>query len=266
MPRKLYESLFLNRSKEETFPLLSDGILAFVANAERLYGDAKLLFEQGRWASGRFLLTITNEEMAKPYIFLGACRLDFSRHQSTLVQLCKAFYDPIYKYAYKNVLSNSDIQTIQDGKTLWLESVEKWIPDSESEDVKPIHETYFLLEMPLYVNFLDSDQRWSTPREDVAEYNYSMGSGIANTNSVLERLKKTQQSGLFSSSVLSLINEGFKNHYISDTTPDEVLVNLHEKSAKQIETNLGFSVVNYQESSLNTIPLYHFLAMHPYAN
>lgn len=150
---------------------------------------------------------------------------------------------------------------MQDGKNEWLESVEKWIPYSENEDAEPIHETYFLREMPLYIDFLDHDQRWSTPKEDIAEYNYSMGGGILDSASALERLKKTQQSGLFSSDVLNLINENFKKHYFSETTSDEVLINLHKKTAKQIETQTSVSATTYQESSLHTIPLYHFLTM-----
>jgi AbiV family abortive infection protein len=259
--RKLYENLFLNRSSEEIFRLLSEGILAFVANAERLHNDAQLLFNQASWTSGRFLLTTANEEMAKPYIFLDACRLDFSRHQNNLVRLCYAFYDHRYKYAYNNLLNNPNIQNLQDGMSEWFECIEKWIPYSDNEDVEPIHETYFLREMPLYIDFIDHDQRWSTPKEDVAEYNYSMGVGILDSKSVLERLKKTQQFGLFSPIVLSLINENFKKHYLSETTADELLVNLHKKTAKRIENQTGILATTYQESSLNKIPLYHFLTM-----
>ena len=261
LDRNLYENLFLNHSGEETFQLLSDGILAFVTNADRLYDDAQLLFKQGRWTSGRFLLTTANEEMAKPYIFLDACRLDFSRHQSTLIRLCYAFYDHIYKYAYNNVLNSLKVQNIHDGKIEWLESVERWTPYAEKEDPKQIHETYFLREMPLYIDFLDHDQRWSTPKEDIAEYNYSIGSGIPDSESALERLKKTQQLGLFSPSVLNLMNDNFKKYYFSDTTADESLINLHNKTAKQIETKTNVSAKNYQESSLYTIPLYHFLTL-----
>lgn len=259
--RKLYENLFLNRSPEETFHLLSDGILAFVANAKRLYDDAQLLFKQGRWTSGRFLLTTANEEMAKPYIFLDACRLDFFRHQSNLVRLCYAFYDHTYKYAYNNVLNSLHVQNMQDAKNEWLESVERWMPYSEKEDVELIHETYFLREMPLYIDYLDHDQRWSTPNEDIAEYNYSMGGGILDSEEALERLEKTQQSGLFSAGVLNVINETFKKYYFSDKTTDEILVKLHNKTARQLETKIGILGTTYKESSLYKTPLYHFLTM-----
>jgi hypothetical protein len=88
-----------------------------------------------------------------------------------------------------------------------------------------------------------------------------MGGGILDSASALERLKKTQQSGLFSSDVLNLINENFKKHYFSEITSDEVLINLHKKTAKQIETKTSVSATTYQESSLHTTPLYHFLTM-----
>ena len=261
MSRRLYENLFLKHSPEETFDLISDGILAFIANADRLCEDAQILFKQGRWASGRFLLAIADEEMAKPYIFLDVCRLDFSHHQKELLQLCDAFYDHVYKYAYYKVISNLNIQTIQDAMTEWLESVEKWVPYSENDDVKSIHETYFLLEIPLSIDFLDYDQRWSTPIEDVADYNYTMGAGISDSKATLELLKKTQRYGLFSSNTLRTINEYFKKHLISEITDDEILSSLHEKVATDIEQNLKIPVIAYKESSLHAIPLYHFLPM-----
>ena len=115
--------------------------------------------------------------------------------------------------------------------------------------------------MPLYIDFLDHVQQWSTPEEDIAEYNYSMGGGILDSDSAINRLKKTQESGLFSSSILKLINENFKKHYFSETTSNDLLVKLHKKTAQQIETKMGISEITYQESSLRAIPLYHFLTM-----
>ena len=256
--KNLFENIFSNRETEEIIQLLSDGIDAVINNAENLYQDAQLMFKNSRWASWRFLLTTTNEEMAKSYILLDTCRLDFARHQSVLKRLCYAFYDHVSKYAYGNIINSKDIHNLQEAKIEWQDSTTRWALD---DDTQPIHETYFLREAPLYVDYLDYDQLWSTPLDLVAEYNYSMGSGIPNFQAALERLKMTQQVGLFSSNILNLINENFKKHYFSEATPDEALVSLHKKTAKQIETKTSVSATTYQESSLHTIPLYHFLTM-----
>jgi AbiV family abortive infection protein len=256
--RKLFENIFLNGGTGEIIHLLSDGIDAVINNAKNLYDDAQLMFKNSRWTSWRFLLTTANEEMAKSYILLDACRLDFSRHHSVLKRLCYAFYDHVSKYAYGNILNSKDAYSLQDAKIEWQDSTTRWALD---DDAQTIHETYFLREAPLYVDFLDYDQIWSTPLSLVSEYNYSMGSGIPDFQAALERLKMTQQAGLFSSNTLNLINENFKKHYFSETTSDDVLINLHKKTAKQIETKTGISATTYQESSLYTIPLYHFLTM-----
>ena len=256
--KTLFENIFLNRENEEIIQLLSDGITAVINNAENLYHDAQLMFKNSRWASWRFLLTTANEEMAKSYILLDACRLDFTRHQSVLKRLCYAFYDHVSKYAYGNIINSKDVHNLQQAQTEWQDNTARWVLDDDSQ---PIHETYFLREAPLYVDFLEYDQLWSTPLDRVAEYNYSMGSGIPDFQAALERLKTTQQAGLFSSNVLTLINEKFRKYYFSEATPNESLVNLHKKTAKQIETKMGISMETYQRSSLNTIPLYHFLTM-----
>jgi len=255
--KKLFENIFLNRESEEILQLLSDGIAAVINNAENLYQDAQLMFKNSRWTSWRFLLTTANEEMAKSYILLDACRLDFSRHHSVLKRLCYAFYDHVSKYAYGNIINSKETYSLQEAKIEWQDSTTRWI----LEDSQPIHETYFLREAPLYVDFLDYDQLWSTPLNLVAEYNYSMGLGITDFQAALERLKTTQQSGLFSSSILKLINENFKKHYFSETTSNDLLAKLHKKTAKQIETKMGISEITYQESSLRAIPLYHFLTV-----
>ena len=106
--KKLFENVFLNREDEEIIQLLSEGIVAVINNAENLYSDARLMFKNSRWTSWRFLLTTANEEMAKSYILLDTCRLDFSRHQSVLKRLCYAFYDHVSKYAYGNIINNEE--------------------------------------------------------------------------------------------------------------------------------------------------------------
>jgi AbiV family abortive infection protein len=114
--KKLFESIFLNRRADDIVQLLSDGIVAVITNAENLYEDAQVMFKNSRWTSWRFLLTTANEEMAKAYILLDACRLDFFRHQSTLKRLCYAFYDHVSKYAYRNIINGKETLSLQEAK------------------------------------------------------------------------------------------------------------------------------------------------------
>ena len=97
---KLFENLFTGLEHEETLKRISDGINAVITNAERLLQDVELLVKSDRYASSGFLLATADEEMAKVYILLDMCRLDFTKHENTLKHLCRAFYEHVAKFAY----------------------------------------------------------------------------------------------------------------------------------------------------------------------
>jgi AbiV family abortive infection protein len=97
---KLYENLFMGMKYEDTIKRISDGLLSINSNASRLIEDVELLVNSNRYSSASFLLATANEEMAKSYILLDMCRLDFTRHENTLKNLCRAFYDHVMKSAY----------------------------------------------------------------------------------------------------------------------------------------------------------------------
>jgi AbiV family abortive infection protein len=261
--RRLFENLFIRRHDANTFQVLSDGIAACIQNARRLYDDANLLFKKDKWPSGTFLLTTAHEEIAKTYIIVDMCRLDPYRHRSTLIRLCYAFYDHIYKYAYSEVAHLAKDQNIQDAQRDWQECLDKWTPDVDDGETSTslIHETHFLRELPIYIDFLDYAQRWSAPRADLAEYTYSMGLGIVPARTALECLEKTLEIGLFSPTVLGLVNREFSRHYISDKTVGALVRNLHAKTAQIIQKETGIPEIAYLESALNAIPLYHFTTL-----
>jgi AbiV family abortive infection protein len=98
--KQLFENLFAKPSRDESLQIISQGLAAFADNAGRLLEDASILLKAERLASSQFLITTADEEMAKSYILLDACRLDLAHHTSVLRRLCRAFYDHIIKYAY----------------------------------------------------------------------------------------------------------------------------------------------------------------------
>ena len=261
--KRLFDNLFEHREYAETLLSLSEGIAAIEENASRLIDDALLLLNEDRWTSGRFLLSTADEEIAKSYILMDMCRLDFSRHQSVLKRLCTAFYDHVYKYAYNVVTQSNDIHNMVEARREWASSVERWasMPSEENDEPELLHDTFFLREVLLYIDFLDSDQRWSDPKADTAEYTYSMGVGITGSQAALDRLRKSRDLRLYARESLSIMNSEFKKHYITEKTPTELVKSIHRKTAQQISSELGISIDSYYESPLNAWPLYHFVTM-----
>ena len=162
----LYQNLFDRRSGEQSTEIIADGVSSVLANAKRLLVDAELMQEAGRLSTARFLITTAREEIAKTYILVDMCRLDFARHESVLRKLCQAFYDHIAKHAYIEVLTFVNIKSMNDAKGVWQRAVKRWWQGSyESGEPDMPHETYFDREMPLYVDFGDYDQKWLLPSD-----------------------------------------------------------------------------------------------------
>jgi hypothetical protein len=89
--KRLFETLFLNHRPEIIIRAISKGLIAFFRNATRLIEDAKILINAERFASSRFLITTADEEIAKSYILVDACRLDLGSPASPLQSLCHSF-------------------------------------------------------------------------------------------------------------------------------------------------------------------------------
>ena len=76
-----------------------------IDNIERILCDINYLHADGRIAAASFFLVTADEELAKVFILIDACRLDPARHESVLRSICKAFYSHKLKYAYNAILS-----------------------------------------------------------------------------------------------------------------------------------------------------------------
>jgi AbiV family abortive infection protein len=231
-----------------------------------LLEDAVILEKAGRFASAQFLITTADEEMAKSYILLDACRLDFSRHISVLRILCRSFYDHVSKYAYMRlVIAGSErFRDMEEVKRLWEIETTEWWPSKDYESGEPDmpHQTYFIREMPLYVDFVDYNQKWYEPEIEAVLAHKILGKfRLSDTEGALKRLRKSFDAGLYTAKSLAILNDIFKGVYIKEDTPLERIERLYEKTAQQIEAELGIGRNSFFESALHEWPLYHFTTL-----
>jgi AbiV family abortive infection protein len=266
--KRLFETLFLNRRPEIILRVISKGLIAFFRNATRLIQDAKILINAERFATSRFLITTADEEIAKSYILLDACRLDLERHTSTFQSLCHSFYDHIAKYAYNQIANRMpSLHDMADLKEIWDAETTKWWPSAHHEDGEPDmpHDTYFIRELPLYVDFNDYSEEWYDPEKEAASrYRLVDKYNFPNTEKALERLQRTFQAGLYAPESLAILNDNFKKLYISDRTSPKEIQGLYEKTAQQMESKRGIEKKTFFESALHEWPLYHFTTLRKY--
>lgn len=192
----LFENLFCVRKPEETIEVISRGLSSFLTNATRLLGDVEVLVRAERYATAAFLLATAHEEMAKTYIMLDACRLDFSRHTNVLKALCRAFYDHVIKHAYARVACFSGFADMGHVRVFWDAEVTRWWPSTHPESGEPDmpHDTYFAREMPLYVDFIEYDGAWSVPDSTMGRMKFDgtlRALGAPGAKDALDRLART---------------------------------------------------------------------------
>jgi AbiV family abortive infection protein len=218
--KRFFEAIFVDCKRDQSIELLNSGIIALINNASRLYEDALVLIKDYRWTGAKIFLTTADEEMAKVYILLDCCRLDFKRHQSVLKKLSFAFYDHTAKHAYMQVIRNANQDSIQEIHEEWQNGIEHWEDPLDNEIDGPIsyHATYFTREIPLYIDFNFLDKCWTDPALDLAEYSQSMGYGQTWVEDDLALLQRSKSDGMFSVDVLTIFNEKFKRNYINQKT------------------------------------------------
>ncbi len=261
---QLFENLFVKRRGGATLEAVSGGLIVILENATRLLEDATVLDKSNRFASSQFLITTAEEEMAKSYILLDACRLDRLRYPSVLRCLCHSFYDHIAKYAYIKVIWYPSLHNMEDVKKMWEVETTKWWPSEHDESGEPDmpHQTYFIRETPLYVDFGDYDQRWYEPEKDAAfSYKYDGKYRFRDAQEALERLQRTLVAGLYSPESLAILNDNFRKVYIKEDTPSERIQRLYEETAQEMETKLRIQKKEFFESALHEWPLYHFTTL-----
>ena len=263
----LYENLFTRRDSAATIELLSKGLCACTRNAELLLKDAELLISAKSYARAQFLIATADEEMAKAYQLLDMCRLKFDNQENYLRQLCHAFYGHVEKHAYNKVY-RSYARDIAHAKEIFHSALKLWWPSGDIESGEPDmpHVTHFSRELPLYVDYIDFDQNWWVPTDNVNIAILEFGlvdNSFLNSRCALEHLICSQNLGFFAPDVLNILNDIFKNHVITEKTTNEELFVLYDKVAKKIKKLLGTPSEKVKESILMSWPLYHFLQSGP---
>ena len=142
---RLYNNIFGGSDHQSICREISNGIEAIIINSRRLHEDVELLINSERYASGGFLLATADEEMAKVFILLDMCRVDFQRHENILKGLCRAFYDHVAKHAYNKVITFfRPFRDMKHVKELWVAEITRlWPSGHESGEPDFPHETYF---------------------------------------------------------------------------------------------------------------------------
>jgi len=257
---QLFQNLFVRREEQETIQAISAGLATIVTNAQRLLEDVRLLVESERYSSATFFLTTANEEIAKFYILIDCCRLDFSKYQSVLKRLCQAFYNHIAKHAYMEIVRHPNLRSMDRVKETWEIEVKKWWPASDPESGEPDmpHDTYFNREMPLYVDFIDFDQKWFAPEAATGKYLFEETSRLSESTESLRKLRDTSEVGLYKPECLSEFHDSLKDFYVTENTKTDEIIRLYQNAGKRIEAKVGIPGDMFEQSALCTWPLYPF--------
>lgn len=257
----LYKNLFTELDCSGILSRISDGITATITNANRLLEDVEILVKSNKYASAGFLLATADEEMAKVYILLDMCRLDFIRHENYLKNLCRGFYDHVVKYAYKTILEPKIFyHDMKHVKEFWIAEITRYWPSGyESGEPDFPHDTVFYRELPLYVDFNDYDQVWHIPDNTFNSYRFKKDIGeddISKTKKFLKRIMATADKGFFEKEILSILNEEFKNHIISAKTENNEIIRICKKIQSRLPNDIQ---ADFEKSSLYEWPLYYFV-------
>lgn len=265
----LYENLFGRRNRDETLALVTRGVSACTENIGGLLEDAKLLASKKRYSRAGFLVATAEEEIAKAYILLDACRLDFKAHENWLKRLCRAFYSHVEKYALyrvvhlKQTLGFNFFPDLHRFKAMFVADLQRWWPaDLESGEPDMPHNTVFTRDENLYVDFLDYNQDWFVPVPDTKIVGLGQTPGddkLDECQASLDTLLQTQNNGLVQPDVLGLLNDTFQRKFIDESTPISELFRLYETVAAKVDAQCGISPEKFSGSSLEIWPVYGFL-------
>jgi AbiV family abortive infection protein len=227
-----------------------------------LVSNAALLAKEGCLSSARFLITTAREELAKSYLLVDTCRLDFKKHKTVLHMMCKAFYSHIDKHAYIELLEIDRplIDSMTKAKGLWDVAVQRWWPGNCEYPDMP-HDTYFDRQAPIYVDYGEHERCWLVPEDANQVAYFILHDRISNTKKLVDLWRKADSDGLCSSHVLAIINSIFKSQYFNESTDIKELELIYKKIAQLVE-ECNIPIESFWASPLVRIPCYHFVLSH----
>ena len=127
---RLYENLFEHGDRERTLSLIEGALEAIQTNVQRLIDVSQLMLADDRYASASFILATADEEIAKSYLLVDACRVNMGKHHGVLKGLCRAFYDHFMKHAYFRIQTDGFIDSMAQAWEFWTIEVKRWWPGS----------------------------------------------------------------------------------------------------------------------------------------
>ena len=257
----LFEYLF-GGDEAQAFQRLSEGIDAILDNAATLLDEAGLLAEAKRYERAEFLIATAQEEMGKAYILLDMCRVDLARRQDVLRRLCRAFYSHILKHVYFDLSAHDypGIWELPQVQHYFRVMAQEWWPGS-IEDGEPDmpHDTFFLREANLYVDVDPYARKWMVPPLPAKLMMFEavfMGSPLDHARAALQKLRATQERGLFRGDALQTFNRRMKSLSVSERTPTDDLRALYQLAGEDLETAIGVPLSAFKESELQHWPMY----------
>jgi len=264
---RLFEEIFEDTDASAIAAVVADGVHALIANIDRLVSDVDCLVTQQRFASASFLLATAEEELAKVFILIDACRLDVSQHQSVQRRLCRAFYNHIFKHAYNGVRRHPNIESMAEALDLWKLEVKRWWPGSPNpEYAEPAlpHDTFFDREAPLYVDWDYLAKLWVTPTHGTNALKFQKKYGeddLESLTSELKGVKAAFSNGLLSATAFKVLNDIYASTYVKETTDNSVINKLEAKLVESLSAKLAVSQEEIIASPLVGWPLYHFTTL-----
>jgi len=259
----LFENLFNRRDRMATLSVISEGLSAVTKNAGYLLEEAEILASAEKYPRAEFLVATADEEIAKAYILLDMCRLDFDKQGPTLRRLCKAFYKHVEKHAYYTIVNDSFIRDMQNAMEMFHIELRRYWPSGGPESGEPDmpHQTYFNRELNLYVDFIEYNQAWNLPAPSKKGYVFfdDVFRIMDKKKQALNRLVLSQDQGLYSVEALEVLNDVFREHYLTEMTSNEEMDSLFTKLKSELGKLLGGDAERFSNTAYFEWSLYHFL-------
>lgn len=265
--RRLYDEVFKDNAPHSITSTVASGIQAIVSNIERLLGDLEYLLEDNRVATASFVLATADEELAKMFILIDACRLDPKKHHSTLICVCRCFYNHIFKHAYNDVRRHERIDGMAKALEFWRIGVRRWWPESsDPEYAEPPmpHDTFFDREMPLYVDWDYVTKQWIVPDDGMNIYKFNTKHWPSHLDKLRGELADAQEavrSQLLTADVLLVLNDVYSGTYVTEKTTTSQIQRMEELVTRRLVADHHVSEESVRRSPLLEWPLYHFATL-----
>ncbi len=177
-----------------TIEMLATGIEECIKNATELIDDARVLFNKGRIARSIYILLCAEQEIGKVHIFRTMSQIPFANKS-----MWKESWDLVYGHRQKIVTSEMF------GKDRDLAPAFSSLADkAQYYDLNSSSSIERMRQECLYVDYVESEKGWHSPREIDAEDCQQLMMLI---ESKLNRVLSEKETGLFTKEALCIHHE-----------------------------------------------------------